>query len=89
MVYAGRKRLIPCNRAHLQMALLSCRRLIAARLTSSGESSTRTVVTSVSWLRHSGKALEVDGGFTFDGAHVQQWDYFGLTHQQWFLRPVN
>ena len=39
--------------------------------------------------RHSGKALEVDGGFMFDGAHVQQWDYFGLSHQQWLIRPVN
>jgi RNA polymerase sigma factor (TIGR02999 family) len=39
--------------------------------------------------RHSGKALEVDGGFMVNGTEVQQWDYFGLSHQQWLLRPVN
>ncbi len=39
--------------------------------------------------RPSGKALEVNGGSSVDGTQVQQWDYFGLAHQQWLLRPRN
>jgi hypothetical protein len=39
--------------------------------------------------RPSGKALEVSGGVSDDGAQIQQWDYFGASHQQWMLRPRN
>lgn len=33
--------------------------------------------------RHSGKALDVNGGSTADGANVQQWTYSAAPHQQW------
>jgi hypothetical protein len=39
--------------------------------------------------RPSGKALEVSGGVSDDGAQIQQWDYFCAIHQQWMLRPRN
>ena len=38
--------------------------------------------------RHSGKALDVAGGSTTNGAQVHQWDYFGIPNQQWLLSPV-
>jgi hypothetical protein len=35
--------------------------------------------------RHSGKALDVTGGSTADGANVEQWTYNGGANQQWTL----
>ncbi len=35
--------------------------------------------------RHSGKALEVAGSGTADGANVQQWGYGGASTQQWIV----
>jgi hypothetical protein len=35
--------------------------------------------------RHSGKALEVEGGGTANGSNVQQWSYFAGDHQRWKL----
>ena len=35
--------------------------------------------------RHSGKALDVNGGSTADGANVQQWADNGSTAQQWII----
>jgi O-glycosyl hydrolase len=35
--------------------------------------------------RHSGKALDVNGGATADGANVQQWTDNGSTAQQWII----
>jgi regulation of enolase protein 1 (concanavalin A-like superfamily) len=35
--------------------------------------------------RHSGKALDVTGASTADGANVEQWTYSGGTNQQWTL----
>jgi elongation factor Tu len=36
--------------------------------------------------RHSGKALDVEGGFTQNGTQVHQWDYVGIPNQQWKIR---
>ncbi len=36
---------------------------------------------------HSGKALDVAGPSTADGADVLQWDYHGATNQQWQVLP--
>ena len=38
--------------------------------------------------RHSGKAADVSGGSTADGALAQQWAWTGAANQQWELRPV-
>ncbi|MFZ0749127.1 MAG: RICIN domain-containing protein, partial [Pyrinomonadaceae bacterium] len=41
-------------------------------------------------VKHSGKALDVNGGiFTFwDGVPVKQWTYWGIANQMWKLIPV-
>ncbi len=41
--------------------------------------------------RHSGKALDVNGGpgATADGANVHQWGYVGGTSQQWKLDQLS
>ncbi|HEX8626937.1 MAG TPA: RICIN domain-containing protein [Catenuloplanes sp.] len=38
--------------------------------------------------RNSGKALDVTGGATADGAAVIQWTDNGGPHQQWTLPPL-
>ena len=38
--------------------------------------------------RHSGRALDVTGVWTHDGATVHQWDYVGGANQQWRLDAV-
>lgn len=38
--------------------------------------------------RHSGKALDVVGGSTENGALVHQWDYFGGNSQQWGVQST-
>ncbi|XEC93007.1 RICIN domain-containing protein [Paenibacillus tarimensis] len=35
--------------------------------------------------RHSGKAMDVDGAYTADGATIQQWTDTGGNNQQWYL----
>ena len=38
---------------------------------------------------HSGKALDISGGSTQDGAKLLQWQYTGAENQQWRLVPVS
>ncbi len=38
--------------------------------------------------RHSGKALDVQGVSTAEGANVHQWTYVGGNNQQWFVTDV-
>ena len=33
--------------------------------------------------QQSGKALDVPKNMTHNVVHIQQWDYWGGTHQQW------
>lgn len=39
--------------------------------------------------RHSGKALDVSGVSTADGAAIHQWTYGGWTNQHWQITPVS
>jgi hypothetical protein len=39
--------------------------------------------------KHSGKALEVSGASTTNGALAQQWNYLGRSHQQWKVELVD
>ena len=34
---------------------------------------------------NSGKALDVNGGSTANGAKIIQWDYLGANNQQWLI----
>lgn len=38
---------------------------------------------------HSGKALEVAGSESYNGANIQQWDYYGGDCQLWYLTLLN
>lgn len=38
--------------------------------------------------KSSGKALEVKGGWNYNGAPIQQWSFVGLAHQKWNITPL-